>query len=208
VTIIDHHKSAAIDLVGLDHPNLLQVFDMQYSGAVLTWRHFFPNEEVPILLQHIQDRDLWSHGLNMTDEIISALFSLPQDFDLWFSFYHDVSQLITEGIPITRARSMSIKKKLEETPQKMTIGGYTVPVMNCSASIASEVAGALARDYPFAATYHDTANHRVFSLRSTKKGKDVGEMAKALYGGGGHKHAAGFRIALPVGIPEIKPTEV
>jgi nanoRNase/pAp phosphatase (c-di-AMP/oligoRNAs hydrolase) len=33
----------------------------------------------------------------------------------------------------------------------------------------------------------------IFSLRSTEEGLDVSEIAK-LYGGGGHKHAAGFKV--------------
>jgi nanoRNase/pAp phosphatase (c-di-AMP/oligoRNAs hydrolase) len=33
----------------------------------------------------------------------------------------------------------------------------------------------------------------VFSLRSTEEGLDVAEIAKQ-YGGGGHKHASGFRV--------------
>jgi len=34
----------------------------------------------------------------------------------------------------------------------------------------------------------------VFSLRSTDEGMDVSEIAKQ-YGGGGHAHASGFRLA-------------
>jgi nanoRNase/pAp phosphatase (c-di-AMP/oligoRNAs hydrolase) len=47
--------------------------------------------------------------------------------------------------------------------------------------------------YPFAGCYWDTPEGRVFSLRSRDDGADVGEIAK-LYGGGGHKHASGFRV--------------
>lgn len=46
-----------------------------------------------------------------------------------------------------------------------------------------------------AACYWDTPEGRVFSLRSTDTGPDVSEIAKA-YGGGGHAHAAGFRVPL------------
>lgn len=48
--------------------------------------------------------------------------------------------------------------------------------------------------YPFAACYWDTPEGRVFSLRSKDDGFDVGEIAKQ-YGGGGHKHASGFRVS-------------
>lgn len=39
----------------------------------------------------------------------------------------------------------------------------------------------------------DTPTHRVFSLRSTPDGLDVAAIAKG-YGGGGHRHAAGFQM--------------
>ena len=48
---------------------------------------------------------------------------------------------------------------------------------------------------PFAATYFDTGNIREFSLRSSPDGVDVSLVAE-MYGGGGHKHASGFRISI------------
>ena len=38
-------------------------------------------------------------------------------------------------------------------------------------------------------------NIRIFSLRSTEDGLDVSEIASK-FGGGGHKHAAGFSVPL------------
>ena len=46
---------------------------------------------------------------------------------------------------------------------------------------------------PFAACYYETAKGRVYSLRSREGGVDVSVIA-SLFGGGGHKNAAGFRI--------------
>jgi len=46
---------------------------------------------------------------------------------------------------------------------------------------------------PFAACYMDTPEGRVYSLRSSDDGLDVGEIAKK-FGGGGHKHAAGLEL--------------
>lgn len=46
----------------------------------------------------------------------------------------------------------------------------------------------------FAACYWDTPTGRVFSLRSTDEGMDVSVIASQ-YGGGGHRNAAGFRVA-------------
>jgi nanoRNase/pAp phosphatase (c-di-AMP/oligoRNAs hydrolase) len=58
---------------------------------------------------------------------------------------------------------------------------------------ASDAGNILSEGRAFAATYYDTDKSRVFSLRSSKGGVDVGEVAK-LFGGGGHKHAAGFSV--------------
>lgn len=51
----------------------------------------------------------------------------------------------------------------------------------------------MAQGEPFAACYWDTPTHRIFSLRSSDTGMDVSTIAKQ-YGGGGHVHAAGFRV--------------
>jgi hypothetical protein len=59
--------------------------------------------------------------------------------------------------------------------------------------MASDAGDLLSEGEPFAATYSDTAENRVFSLRSRPEGIDVSEIAK-LFGGVGHRHAAGFRI--------------
>ena len=52
----------------------------------------------------------------------------------------------------------------------------------------------MAESEPFAACYLDTADSRVFSLRSRREGGvDVAKIAES-YGGGGHRNAAGFRV--------------
>lgn len=54
----------------------------------------------------------------------------------------------------------------------------------------------LAEGEDFAAVFHEGADGwRHWSLRSKPGGADVSEIARA-YGGGGHKHAAGFRTAV------------
>lgn len=76
------------------------------------------------------------------------------------------------------------------------IGGYTVPVVNGSLFMSSEVAGELAEGHPFAAMYAETEKGVIWSLRSRNDGVDVSEVAKR-YGGGGHKNAAGFTVPRP-----------
>jgi oligoribonuclease NrnB/cAMP/cGMP phosphodiesterase (DHH superfamily) len=76
ILILDHHKTAEADLQDL--PGVQTVFDMNRSGARITWDHFFPDVAPPPLLLHIEDRDLWRFALPWTREILHAsVFSYP-----------------------------------------------------------------------------------------------------------------------------------
>lgn len=79
LTVLDHHKTAQADLEGLP----FCTFDMEKSGAVLTWEHFLPGIAVSLLLQYVQDRDLWRFELPHSREFSAALRSYPMDFAEW-----------------------------------------------------------------------------------------------------------------------------
>lgn len=193
VAIIDHHKTATEDLKDLP-PNVTAVFDMEHSGAMLTWLHYFPNEMPPLLLQHIEDRDLWRFKLDGTREIQANVFSYPYDFDVWDRLMErPVLSLVSEGQAIERKHHKDIAELLSVTTRQMRIGGYVVPIANLPYTLVSDAALKLAHGQPFAGCYWDTPKGRVFGLRSDEDGIDVSEIAKQ-YGGGGHKHAAGFTV--------------
>ena len=195
ILILDHHKSAEKDLKELPS-NVATIFDMTKSGAMITWEHCFPCKEPPRLLLHIQDRDLWKFELEYTREIQAALFSYPYDFDLWESFFRDneiIERLFMEGCSIERKHFKDIEELLSVTKRKMTIANIEIPVANLPYTMSSDAGHIMSQNAPFAACYYDTPHQRRFSLRSSKDGMDVSEIA-VLYGGGGHKHAAGFEV--------------
>lgn len=193
ILILDHHKSAMEDLVDLPS-NVVAVFDMHHSGAVLTWKHFFPDEPPPTLLLHIEDRDLWRFALQNTREIQANLFSYPYDFKVWDKLMAaDLQELAKEGAAIERKHFKDIRELLGVTQRKMIIGGHVVSVANLPYTMSSDAGHEMAEGYPFAACYWDTPQGRVFSLRSREDGLDVSAIAKQ-YGGGGHRNAAGFRV--------------
>lgn len=203
ITILDHHISAQDDLDGLadEHDNLHVVFDMDKSGAVLSWEHFH-NAPPPALLQHVQDRDLWRFELDGTDAINTALMSYPFSFEFWQELITDPAQLDRlrgEGETINRFR----RQLIDQYKKRAVIGeiaGHRVPVVNAPHAIISELLGELAQDSPFAAGYQDQGEKRSWSLRSRKNGgEDVAKVA-ALFGGGGHRNAAGFATQLPEGL--------
>ena len=195
VTIIDHHISAFKDLEGLEkeHDNLDLQFDMEQSGAVLSWKYFHETP-VPKLFQHIQDNDLWQFKLDNTRTIIMAIMSYPMKMKLWANWLDDDKALETlhsEGLILERQINRQIKH-YKQTARMGKIAGYHVPVVNAPAHIGSELLHQLSDGHPFAAAYEDKPERRAWQLRSGgEHAIDVSEIAQR-FGGGGHKNASGF----------------
>lgn len=188
--VIDHHKSAQIELEGF--PNT--VFDMDHSGAYLTWEFFFPDKPVPSLLRYVEDRDMWWHKLPKTHEINAWIASYPKDFEVWDCLANDIGQVaIVEGAAILRFKD----QKVQEIADHATLVEWQeygmIPAVNTSC-LMSEVAAELLVRHPetkFSCYWFDTATgDRQWGLRSVGE-FDVSTVAKK-NGGGGHKHAAGF----------------
>ena len=78
--VIDHHKSAMVEL----HDVSCTRFDMNHSGAMLSWKFFHPGKEPPRLIKFIEDRDLWKWEIPYSKEF-SAAFDMVkfnfEDFD-------------------------------------------------------------------------------------------------------------------------------
>lgn len=182
------------------------VFDMDRSGAGLAWDFFFPNQPRPALIDRIEDRDIWRFKYPDTRDVQAAVFSYPYDFLVWDSLMSSpLESLATEGRGIERKHHKDIAELVTATRREMIIGGHWIPVANLPYTLTSDAGHLMCEPYaspnlqgefvtpPFAACYWDTADGRVFSLRSREGGMDVSEIAKQ-YGGGGHKNASGFRV--------------
>lgn len=200
VTVLDHHESAAPLLRDLFSQGAINgKYAPDKSGAGLAWEHFHPEAEVPMLIQYIQDRDLWLHKIDGTRDFYAFLSSYPFDFAVWdeiaISAEDPAGLLIMkqQGAVVDRARKMEIANLIPMVTRLMQIGGHVVQVANLPKTMASDAAGALAHGVPFAACYCDERHGRVFSLRSRPEGINVFEIARK-YGGGGHARAAGFTM--------------
>jgi len=192
VVVLDHHKTAQEKLAQISHPNIEITFDMEKSGALLTWEYFHPGVAAPMLIQYISDRDLWQFKLPNTKLVHKALVSYPMDFELWDKF--DTNTLVIEGETCDRLYSQLVENIIKH-PWMKEIGGHVVPIVNTSIAW-SEIGHALIEKYPeakFVASFTVFENQIMWSLRS--KEFDVSEVAKK-FGGGGHKNAAGFKAQL------------
>jgi oligoribonuclease NrnB/cAMP/cGMP phosphodiesterase (DHH superfamily) len=205
VTLIDHHKTAIEDLQPLfmqdswtgEPKQLAHFVDLNRSGATLAWDYLFPNEPRPLLLGHIEDRDLWRFKLPNTREIQANIFSYEYTFEQWARLMSadqaDLLKMTVAGAAIERKHHKDIAELVGVCKRRMSIGGHVVPVASLPYTLVSDAAHLMAQGEPFAACYWDTPEGRVFGLRATEEGIDVSEVAK-LYGGGGHAKAAGFKV--------------
>lgn len=237
ILVLDHHKSAAEDLApegnfGIDirkrgntwdafleqawqdrcegvSDAVYCLFDMDRSGAGITWDFFHPGVTRPEIVDYAEDRDLWRFNLPFSREISAFVFAHDYTFDVWHSL---AAQLATRfdtcvdmGAAIEKKHHKDVAELVAKLRREMVIGGQWVPVANLPYTLTSDAGHLMCQPYasanlhgeivtpPFAACYWDTAEGRVFSLRSVDGGEDVSAIA-AQYGGGGHKHAAGFRL--------------
>lgn len=193
VKVLDHHATAEEDLQDLD----FCTFDMNKSGAVLTWEYLLPDEQVPALLRYIQDRDLWIWKLNDSKEVSAALQMIDKrEIGVFMSYLKDVTGLVEQGKAILDYQNSQIdkivskKKKLNRT----TIGDYKDIICINTTTLISEIGNALVEDEPFVAMYFIKDDKAIFSLRADGK-VNVSEVAKT-FDGGGHANAAGFSIEL------------
>lgn len=205
VCLIDHHKTAIEDLQPLfkqdswtGEPKQLAHFtDLNRSGATLAWDYLFPGEDRPLLLGHVEDRDLWRFKLAGTREIQAFVFSHEYSFELWDKLMSadqvELMKMTAAGAAIERKHHKDVAELVGVCKRRMVIGGHDVPVASLPYTLVSDAAHAMAQGEPFAACYWDTAEGRTFGLRATDEGIDVSEVAKR-YGGGGHAKAAGFKV--------------
>ncbi|TIW28702.1 MAG: hypothetical protein E5V63_04290 [Mesorhizobium sp.] len=206
VVVLDHHKSAQASLAGLPVMNLGEVselegvlvhFDMEKSGARLAWQ-FAHGTSAPDMIELIEDRDLWRFRYPDTKPFIAALNSYPQDFQVWDRLVLRVDELVSDGEAILRANGAAVETMLKQAYTGF-IAGHDVPLVNAPKQFSSDACHRLLEinpQAPFVASWHRRGDGLLeFSLRSQDHRQDVSEVAK-LFGGGGHRNAAGFQLEM------------
>jgi len=214
ILILDHHKTAQEDLAPYivseltweawndnECPKVSAAFDMERSGAGLTWDFFHRGEPRPALVNYVEDRDLWRFKLSNSRAVNAYIFSFDYTFDIWDQLGQDLdfadAMVVAEqaGEAIERKHHKDVAELVGVCKRRMKIGGVEVWGANIPYTLTSDAGNFMAQGEPFAACYWDTPNGRVFSLRSMQDGADVSVIA-ASYGGGGHKNASGFTVSL------------
>lgn len=177
-------------------------FDMKRSGARMAWDFCHPGIEAPLLLRLVEDRDLWLFEFDTSRPFALWLRSEPFDFERWSEIAHDIegragAHILREAEAMQRFYDEKVKE-MASFARRRVFDGFLPIVVNCPPMFASDVGNYLLQahpDAPFAATFFDAGDKRMWSLRSMADREAVSTIAAA-HGGGGHRNAAGFAETL------------
>jgi|CXWL01.1.fsa_nt_gi oligoribonuclease NrnB/cAMP/cGMP phosphodiesterase (DHH superfamily) len=90
--IMDEFVSRASKVVTLDHHEGMKdvmevlenkVFDALRSGAGIAWDYFHPNTPRPMLVNYVEDDDLFRFGISETRNVMTYVEIQPRTFETW-----------------------------------------------------------------------------------------------------------------------------
>ena len=191
----DHHKTSIPirDRLGYG------IIEMEESGASLTWKQLFPNQEVPKIIQYVRDKDIWLWQLPDSREVSADMRETEGIFNpthaVWETWLAGVSTAEWQGMIERGRRSRRLQRDqmlkaaakgfvIELDGSRALAVNWTEDASDLGEYIYSELG------YDVALTFHYNGRDWAFSLRSAKV--DCSQIALKR-GGGGHRGAAGFR---------------
>jgi oligoribonuclease NrnB/cAMP/cGMP phosphodiesterase (DHH superfamily) len=194
--LLDHHAGAKEVLDG--NIECKYIFDMGKSGAMLAWKFFHPEADVPPMILYIQDRDIWKWRLPDTKEYLACFDSYETSFAKMDEFYETpISAMVAEGRPIVRYQQalvhdlvMKAKEAYLQCPDGSQV--LAMVVNSSSRQLNSDIGNQICSDIHIAAvwSFDHRTNNICVSLRSNGR-INCFEIAQK-FGGGGHKAASGF----------------
>lgn len=204
VVILDHHVSARDNFASDPELGRAMVaeghtvhFDLEHSGAILSWQHFHPGEPPPDLLRYVEDQDLWNWKLPRSDEVNAAIGSHAREFEAWETLAsRSASEIADEGTPIMRAQRMEVTRSLQSA-HPIALGSKRIEAVNSPhnrAAIGHQLVKRASYGQPWGLVYRISAKRVDCSIYS-EGDLDISVIA-GQHGGGGHRNAAGFNVSL------------
>ena len=218
VTWLDHHAPALIAIRPLSQTYAPMRFNnlsnINRSGAMLAWEFVGGNVDALPLVQYVQDMDLGQSVLPHSKEANAYIASVEFGFKNFAELEYEVNLMfedtvIPAGEALLRNEAKVVKDLVDNYSYPIYMDGLYCLVCNAPRYLRNAVCDALCKKQMldlvnsglednkhtvFAATYYVQGFVKTYSLRSLPDGADVNAIAN-LYGGGGHKHAAGFTIS-------------
>ncbi len=221
VLVLDHHKTAQADLAPFQrmkdkphrftpsvaasmnadlkrggYPQISALFDMERSGAGMAWDFAMSAVPRPMLVDLVEDRDLWRFALGDASKFLHlALTSGEATFQRWDEADRNIDSFVAQGQAISAYRDSLVDEIVQRAALVLIDDLWGVGV-DCPYALASDVGHRLLDGWPdasFAAAIVRGQETVSYSLRSRDDRIDVSAIAKK-FGGGGHRNAAGFKV--------------
>jgi len=204
LVVIDHHGSAKQLVESVPE----HVFDTEHSGATLAWTYFHPETVSPLLLEYIEDHDLYRHQLPQSEEMATYISIQPRTFEAWDKLVQKFDQPASRVNILKTASYYSeyfnalVEMSVNEA-KKVRFEGYGCYFATTHAAMRSQVADALYTKLPPIALVV-SAHPDGFGVSIRGDGSvDVSKIAEK-YGGGGHPNSSGFFIRNGTDMPWIE----
>lgn len=210
MTWIDHHVSAIKDYeiyAGMNSAFCTAVLDDTISACEGTWKHLFPEEEMPRAVNLLGIYDTWRQDeltASWDETIIPFQYGMRArcaDYDqfipaLFGSDTHLLDNIITDGYAIIAYQDKQNATNCEKNSFEKIFGGYRT-ICLCGGPFNSKTFESVydenRHDLMMPFSYNGQTNLWTVSLYTTKDYVDCSELARS-QGGGGHKKAAGFQV--------------
>jgi oligoribonuclease NrnB/cAMP/cGMP phosphodiesterase (DHH superfamily) len=210
ITVIDHHISVHDDMhtIAAAHSTVTYIFDNTKSGASLTWSYLFPDERLPEIIRYVEDSDLWKQAFgDVTKDVCHYLSIWRNNPEKVLTLMQgDIAVLKERGAIISEYTDHAIAHLIEISPIMIRLGTYRVRAFNIT-DHESACGHILATLHNEAVVLFTIKGDRVTcSFRSLTAHEPSALDLALLVDGGGHRNAAGGRIALTDFIACIEDT--
>ncbi|WP_460479575.1 DHH family phosphoesterase [Comamonas humi] len=204
LVLLDHHKSAAEKLTGYRCHCGVVHFDMNKSGARLAWEFFHPEQAIPALILHIEDRDIWRWQYPESAAFLAALDMEPRSFERWAeiaAFSEQQLQQFTARGGAMDEKYQKLCADIAEGASPVVFNGIAGLMVNAPGMFHSQVGDILSRQSgTFALMWSASEQGVKVGLRSRSEFNCI-PLAESM-GGGGHAQACGFRMGI-ARLPEL-----
>lgn len=185
----------------------IPIFDMNKSGALLTWEYFHPDQLLPDIIKYVSDRDLRAYRYPLTKAVMEGIFfsGLKDSFEYWDSLCYDRNVLqdcIDKGEHILKYKYNIISGYKRPGKFKVVLcDNHRVCVYN-AIDFIDEIAEEFYSDkylkIDLCISYVIESDGIAVSSLRTKVDGDVNLIPFAkFWGGGGHQYLAGATLDLP-----------
>lgn len=213
VIYIDHHATAEKDLMDADLWLTMTAEianDVRFeghtpgvSGAVLAWRTYFPESDMPESIIRVGDRDTWRFKYEESKDFHQLAGLYLNEPDRWDFVFYDrfFNDNCMQGCAIKQFSDRLVDKySASDKLRHIEDNGAKGVIVNFPREFVSDLCATILDKNPgymFAMAYQCNVDHWKFDLRSPGRDKedqyDCGEVAR-LFGGGGHVGAAGIVV--------------